>query len=209
MNQKSNIFTEKSNESTEKQSQKNQQQVLLIKPSTINEHFQCGICQGYIIDATTITECLHSFCKSCIVHFIKTIDPSCPTCNNKLKSDLEHCIRADSFLQRLIYKLIPNLLENEIERRDRFYFNENLNTELIINNKTVLNVKLSHLTDKNGKQNGIKDLNDFEKENQTSSPQSSAANTTKYIQCMAQTPIAILAKLIRNKYDIPANFKIK
>lgn len=33
-----------------------------IKLTTINEHFQCGICYGYITDATTITECLHS-CK--------------------------------------------------------------------------------------------------------------------------------------------------
>jgi len=33
-----------------------------IKLKNINENFQCGICQGYIIDATTITECIHS-CK--------------------------------------------------------------------------------------------------------------------------------------------------
>lgn len=31
-----------------------------IKLTSINEHFQCGICNGYITDATTITECLHS-----------------------------------------------------------------------------------------------------------------------------------------------------
>lgn len=34
----------------------------IVKLSDINEHFQCGICQGYIIDATTIIDCLHS-CK--------------------------------------------------------------------------------------------------------------------------------------------------
>lgn len=31
-----------------------------IKLKNLNENFQCGICQGYIIDATTISECLHS-----------------------------------------------------------------------------------------------------------------------------------------------------
>ena len=34
-----------------------------VKLKLLNEHFQCGICQGYIIDATTISECLHS-CKA-------------------------------------------------------------------------------------------------------------------------------------------------
>ena len=51
----------------------------LFKPSALNEHFQCGICQGYIIDATTIADCLHS-CKYpttayyqahfCIIRFV-------------------------------------------------------------------------------------------------------------------------------------------
>ena len=27
------------------------------------EHFKCEICQGYIIDATTLSDCLHP-CKS-------------------------------------------------------------------------------------------------------------------------------------------------
>ena len=206
-----NIFNEKNNapKIENKPKMHPRQQVFKIKPSLINEHFQCGICQGYIIDATTITDCLHSFCKSCIVHFLKTVDHRCPTCNSNLKNDLERSIKSDSFLQRLIYKLIPNLLENEIERRDRFYFNENLNTELIISNKTLLNVKLSHYVDKSA---SVKNLIDFEKENQTKTVESaatSAANTTKYIQCMAQTPVAIISKLIRNKYDIPTHFKIK
>ena len=26
----------------------------------LNEHIVCSICNGYIVDATTVTECLHS-----------------------------------------------------------------------------------------------------------------------------------------------------
>lgn len=33
--------------------------------------------------------------------------------------------------------------------------------------------------------------------------------STKYIQCIAQTPIKIFSKLIRNKYNIPHSYKVK
>ncbi|KAG7248882.1 hypothetical protein CRUP_037340, partial [Coryphaenoides rupestris] len=43
-------------------------------------YIRCGLCCGFLIDATTITECLHTFCKSCIVkHFF--YGNRCPTCS--------------------------------------------------------------------------------------------------------------------------------
>ena len=33
-----------------------------IKLKNVNEHITCVLCKGYLIDATTITECLHT-CK--------------------------------------------------------------------------------------------------------------------------------------------------
>lgn len=54
---------------------------LTFNSKVINEHFQCAICEGYIIDAATISECLHSFCKSCIYTFIKDVESRCPICN--------------------------------------------------------------------------------------------------------------------------------
>lgn len=33
-----------------------------IKLHTLNKHITCEICKGYFIDATTVTECLHT-CK--------------------------------------------------------------------------------------------------------------------------------------------------
>lgn len=33
-----------------------------IKLSKLNPHISCKICKGYLIDATTVTECLHT-CK--------------------------------------------------------------------------------------------------------------------------------------------------
>jgi len=37
-----------------------------IKLKTLNSHITCKICRGYLIDATTVTECLHT-CKYCII----------------------------------------------------------------------------------------------------------------------------------------------
>lgn len=31
-----------------------------VKMQGINEHITCRLCAGYLIDATTITECLHT-----------------------------------------------------------------------------------------------------------------------------------------------------
>lgn len=38
-----------------------------VKLKTLNSYITCQICQGYLIDATTVIECLHTFCKSCLV----------------------------------------------------------------------------------------------------------------------------------------------
>ena len=119
------------------------------------------------------------------MHFIRTIDQKCPTCNLALK-DVKSCIRSDSTLQRLIYQLIPNLLENELDRREKF-INENLNkSDMILNEKSLLNLKLYF-------ESKVKN-NRFVKE--------------KYIQCVAQTPVSILIKLIRTKYNIPTNYTV-
>jgi len=32
----------------------------LIKLKTLNCHITCKICRGYLVDATTVTECLHT-----------------------------------------------------------------------------------------------------------------------------------------------------
>ncbi|CAF0905151.1 unnamed protein product [Brachionus calyciflorus] len=172
-----------------------------IKSSILNEHFQCGICQGYIIDATTITDCLHSFCKSCIIHFIINIDHMCPTCNSRLK-DVKNCIKSDAALQRLIYRMVPSLLDNEIERREKFYQTDSKNEDLLLSKKTYLNLKLVY---KNRKKIKIEDKENLKNENSNKND----LIQEKYIQCIAQTPIHIITKLLRNKFNLPFNYKVK
>ncbi|EDV27247.1 uncharacterized protein TRIADDRAFT_54995 [Trichoplax adhaerens] len=82
-----------------------------VKVQQINPHVICYLCQGYLIDATTITECLHSFCRSCIVkHFDKSL--LCPLCNLRVHETRPHLnIRSDTTLQEIVYGLVPGLLK--------------------------------------------------------------------------------------------------
>ncbi len=49
-----------------------------IKLWDINAHITCRLCEGYLIDATTVTECLHTckchcYCKQCLVLSISSL----------------------------------------------------------------------------------------------------------------------------------------
>ncbi|XP_023654400.1 polycomb group RING finger protein 6 isoform X3 [Paramormyrops kingsleyae] len=81
----------------------------------------CTICKGFFIEATTITECLHTFCKSCIVkHFFYS--NRCPNCNVVVhQTQPLYNIRLDRQLQDIVFKMIPHLEERERERMQSFY----------------------------------------------------------------------------------------
>ncbi|XP_076349555.1 polycomb complex protein BMI-1-like isoform X3 [Tachypleus tridentatus] len=87
----------------------------------VNPYLTCVLCGGYFIDATTITECLHSFCKTCIVRYLKS-SKFCPICDVQVhKTRPLVNIRADKTLQDIVYKLVPGLFRNEMKRRREFY----------------------------------------------------------------------------------------
>ncbi|PAA91729.1 hypothetical protein BOX15_Mlig013851g1, partial [Macrostomum lignano] len=87
----------------------------------LNEHITCRLCQGYLIDATTIVECLHAFCRSCLLTHL-TQQHACPVCDIQLhKGDPYRAIRLDRALQSLVYKLVPGLFKSEMTRRRQFY----------------------------------------------------------------------------------------
>ncbi|XP_038155406.1 polycomb group RING finger protein 6 [Cyprinodon tularosa] len=84
-------------------------------------YIRCALCCGFFIDATTITECLHTFCKSCIVrHFLYS--NRCPTCSILVhETQPLYNIRPDRQLQDIVYKMVPFLEELERERMCKFY----------------------------------------------------------------------------------------
>ncbi|XP_040354560.2 polycomb group RING finger protein 3 isoform X3 [Ixodes scapularis] len=92
-----------------------------IRLKTLNNHIICKICKGYLIDATTVTECLHTFCKSCLVKHLED-NNTCPTCEIVIHQSYPlQYISYDRTMQDIVYKLVPNLQYNEIKRERDFY----------------------------------------------------------------------------------------
>ncbi|CAN9500099.1 unnamed protein product [Ophioblennius macclurei] len=84
-------------------------------------YIRCALCCGFLIDATTITECLHTFCKCCIVkHFLHS--NRCPTCSIVVhQTQPLYNIRPDRQLQDIVYKMVPFLEDFEREQMCKFY----------------------------------------------------------------------------------------
>jgi len=87
----------------------------------LNDVITCKLCKGYFIEATTITECLHTFCKSCIVSHLED-DTMCPTCEVQIHQSYPlNYIAHDRTMQDIVYKLVPHLQQDETERERLFY----------------------------------------------------------------------------------------
>nr|CAX73218.1 Polycomb group RING finger protein 3 [Schistosoma japonicum] len=92
-----------------------------IQLSDLNEFITCKLCKGYLIDAVSITECLHSFCKSCIVKYSEE-KRECPVCGILIhQSHPLNYMSFDRTLQDIVYKIVPDLKQEERRRREVFY----------------------------------------------------------------------------------------
>lgn len=86
---------------------------LLIPTDAVNPLLTCPLCHGYYRDATTINECLHTFCYVCLMQALGEQQPTgsgvfkCPRCKLVLGCDLRSCLRSDRALQGLADKLFP------------------------------------------------------------------------------------------------------
>ncbi|XP_072533073.1 polycomb group RING finger protein 6 [Salminus brasiliensis] len=113
-------FTEAFNSKTPQEKHDNDDEPLLPLKE-FYPYIRCALCTGFFIDATTITECLHTFCKSCIVkHFFYS--NRCPNCDTVVhQTQPLYNIRPDRQLQDIVYKMIPSLEEVERTRMCAFY----------------------------------------------------------------------------------------
>lgn len=97
-----------------------------IRLADVNEFITCVLCKGYLIDATTITECLHTFCKKCIVDYLED-HCNCPICDTLLHQSHPYLyIAHDRTMQSIVYSLVSNLERNELDRQVKFYKENNL-----------------------------------------------------------------------------------
>ena len=79
------------------------------------------LCGGYFRDAHTITECLHTFCKSCLLKSFAAGNTTCPHCAVSLGPHPANGILFDRTLQALVDKVFTDLEELDRAKEDAFY----------------------------------------------------------------------------------------
>ncbi|XP_051530278.1 polycomb group RING finger protein 5-B-like isoform X2 [Myxocyprinus asiaticus] len=86
-----------------------------------NHFITCYVCKGYLIKPTTVTECLHTFCKSCIVQHFEDSN-ECPKCGIQVhETNPLEMLRLDNTLEEIIFKLVPGLREKELQQEIEFW----------------------------------------------------------------------------------------
>uniref|UniRef100_A0A668TD72 RING-type domain-containing protein n=1 Tax=Oreochromis aureus TaxID=47969 RepID=A0A668TD72_OREAU len=156
-----------------------------IKITELNPHLMCVLCGGYFIDATTIIECLHSFCKMCIVRYLET-SKYCPICDVQ------------------VHKTKPLL---NIRRRD-FYAEHPVDASNGTNEDRgeVADEDKRIITDDEIISLSIEFFDQRAVEDKQSKDQ--VANK-RYLQCPAAMTVMHLRKFLRSKMDIPNTYQVE
>ena len=80
-----------------------------IQTRILNQHLVCTLCMGYFNDACTIIECLHTFCRGCIMRYFKE-SAICPQCEADLGTNPRDLVRTDRTLQSIVDKVFPQFV---------------------------------------------------------------------------------------------------
>lgn len=83
-------------------------QVVKIRREKLAECMTCPLCKKLLKDATTISLCLHTFCRKCIYQKLSDEEADCcPECNIDLGCIPVEKLRADHSLQDIRAKIFP------------------------------------------------------------------------------------------------------
>ncbi|KAK3101896.1 hypothetical protein FSP39_007151 [Pinctada imbricata] len=188
-----------------------------IKITELNPNLICVLCGGYYIDACTIIECLHSFCRTCITNYLQS-SKYCPICDamvHKTKPLLY--VKSDKTLQDLVYKLVPGLYKNEMKRRREYYAQHSSeatprpssNTEergiedpdrLIYTADEKISLSLELQSD-------MVPSEAFKADSENN-PDCLQKKDVRYLQCPAAVSMFHLKKFLRLKFELPNKYKI-
>ncbi|XP_068670154.1 uncharacterized protein [Montipora foliosa] len=175
----------------------------VIQLNDLNPHLLCVLCGGYLVDATTIVECLHSFCRSCIVKYLQT-SFNCPVCDvevHKTKPLLH--IRPDRTLQDIVYKIVPDIYEEEANRRREF--DENQKEEYEQEAEEDKKITTTHKEEKVKESLAFDDpvcitLDYFRKSRNCMEKE---IFPTRYLRCSSSVTVEVLKKFLIMKFAIP------
>ncbi|ROL50258.1 Polycomb group RING finger protein 3 [Anabarilius grahami] len=190
-----------------------------IKLWDINAHITCRLCEGYLIDATTVTECLHTFCRSCLVKYLEE-NNTCPTCRIVIhQSHPLQYIGHDRTMQDIVYKLVPGLQEAEMKKQREFY--QKLGMEVpgdikgeLCNMKTHLDsqrngdLKSEDPANKEAGEEKAEEDNDYHRSDEQVSICLECNSSKlrglkrKWIRCSAQATVLHLKKFIAKKLNL-------
>uniref|UniRef100_A0A8C7L5H1 Bmi1 polycomb ring finger oncogene 1a n=1 Tax=Oncorhynchus kisutch TaxID=8019 RepID=A0A8C7L5H1_ONCKI len=171
-----------------------------IKITELNPHLMCVLCGGYFIDATTIIECLHSFCKMCIVRYLET-SKYCPICDvpvHKTKPllniSLAFCwlVSPGTWFKTHLWTDSGNgSNEDRGEVADE--------DKRIITDDEIISLSIEFFDHNKAEQTGVA-------EDQLTKEQ---VNNKRYLQCPAAMTIMHLRKFLRSKMDIPCTYQVE
>ncbi|XP_023690118.1 polycomb group RING finger protein 3-like isoform X1 [Paramormyrops kingsleyae] len=190
-----------------------------IKLWDLNPHITCHLCEGYLIDATTVTECLHTFCRSCLVKYLEE-NNTCPTCRIVIhQSHPLQYIGHDRTMQDIVYKLVPGLQDAEMKKQRDFY--QKLGMEVPGDVKAELcglkaQLELQHNGDIKSEDKGTKEAGEERGEGDEDYHRSDEqvsicleCNSSKlrglkrkWIRCSAQATVLHLKKFIAKKLNL-------
>lgn len=187
-----------------------------IKITALNPHLMCALCGGYFIDAATIVECLHSFCKTCILHYLEA-NKYCPMCDSQVhKTRPLLSIRSDKTLQDIVYKLVPGLFKDEMKRRREFYAARPVADAPGGSNEDrgeVSEQEKVHVTEDEIVSLSIEFYEGIREESRSSMAngelEKDKKNSVRFLRCPAAMTIMHLAKFLRNKMDVPNKYKVE
>ncbi|KAL9189446.1 hypothetical protein ACHAXT_009121 [Thalassiosira profunda] len=104
--------------------------IIDVPVSNLRAHLICSLCKGYFRDPHTVADCLHTFCRSCLILFLWKEKRCCPTCNGRLGPDpfnpstTGECAREivpDHTLRDIVNKIFPEMKAQEDEEERTFY----------------------------------------------------------------------------------------
>ncbi|XP_050424515.1 uncharacterized protein LOC126835761 isoform X2 [Adelges cooleyi] len=182
-----------------------------VKLTDVNPHLVCVLCHGYFVDATSIVECLHSFCRSCIVlHLDKK--SYCPICQEQIQNS--KALKPDKALQDIVYKLVPGLFHSEMKRRQEFYQKHphrdmHLHPEyrgvtvdrIVYTADETISLSLEYY-DKECEQEMWKNVTDDKGFQYMTEKQQRCVVRKRYLRCPAAVRMSHLKKFIRMKYNL-------
>jgi hypothetical protein len=91
-----------------------QSKKLTLQVRNVNNLLRCRLCDGYFREPYTIIECLHTFCKVCIMQYVADRENvRCPNCGIDLGTDAMKIIRADHVLENIVNKIYEAVTQQD------------------------------------------------------------------------------------------------